>query len=275
METITERSAIPIVLMWRDAKLNRPATAKSTQKSIRDKCNAIIRLLETDNPVDEKTVTKILHSTKQYSYTHRLAAMLISCTKWAVEQELIPICPLHKVRLPRPTFLHRKYWLSRAELQALKDCPLDGRLAIMRDYFLLQCYTGLAYADVQSITPFDRYTIAGREWIRIIRKKTKTQAVVPITPEVLEILDRYAWRVDLPCNQTYNDDLKEIQRAAGIERSLHSHIACKTFVQYHLEKGMPVEATAQMRGITPKTLVEHYGTLNEVTLSIALAQRGY
>lgn len=274
METITERSAIPIVLMWRDAKLNRAATAESTKKSIRDKCNAILKLLETDNPVDEETVRKILYSSRQYSYTHRLAAMLISICKWASEHGMMSMCPLHKVKLPRPRFDHRKYFLSREELIQIRDTPLDGKLARLRDIFLLQCYSGLAYADVQSIRPLDRYAIAGREWLRIVRKKTKTQATIPITPEILEILDRYGWSIQLPCNQTYNEELKEIGRAAGIERPLHSHLACKTFVQGYLDKGMQVESTAKMRGITAKTLIEHYGSLSEYTLSVELAQRG-
>lgn len=274
MPNLTERNAINIVLMWRDSKLNRAAMAPATHRSITTRCAAIVKLLDTDNLVDEKTVEKILKSSTQYSYTHRLATTLISISKWAVENNLILRCPLHKIRLPRPNFAHRKYWLSREELDAIKNAPITGRLSILRDYFLLQCYTGLAYADVKRITIFDRYEAAGREWIKIVRAKTKSTAVVPISPEAKEILNRYNWTVSLPSNQKYNEDLKEIQRAVGIERQLHSHIACKTFVQLYLEKGLPVQATAQMRGITAKTLIEHYGTLNEHALSAGLKTLG-
>lgn len=270
---MTEKQATALIKSWCDSKSNRAGITDSTRKSIRLKCNALTSLLETDHELSENTIIRIL-ATGQYSYRHRLAKMLQWCTKWATENNLIPIDPLRKVKLPRPRYDHTKIWLDPQDIVVIRMLPLTGRLAQLRDFFLLQCYTGLAFSDVQSITPISKYEAADRQWIRIVRKKTHQTAVIPINELAREILDRYEWRINMPNNSEYNDRLKQIQQAAGINKRLHSHIACKTFVQNYLVKGMPPEATAQMRGITVRTLIEHYGTMNEQVLSANLKAIG-
>lgn len=275
METITERAAAGLVELWCEAQSNRASVTDSTINSIKSKCRALIRFLSTENEVTEKTCVRIIKSGKgQYGYRYRLCAILRTVFDWAVENLILPRNPLFKVKLPRPRYSHRKKFLTDQEVERIKLTPLAGRLAEIRDIFVIQCYSGLAYADVQRITKLDLYEAAGMHWIRIIRKKTHTTAAVPVTKDLLDLLDKYEWTLNVPNNQEYNERLKEVQRAAGIEKHLHSHLACKTFVQHYLHKGMHVEETAKMRGITAKTLIEHYGTVDELNLATRLAQIG-
>jgi integrase/recombinase XerD len=274
MTQLMELGVKPLIDAWCESKSSRAGITHSTRMSIRVKCNAVLSHL-TDQPLTEATIVRILESKGQYSYRHRLAKMLMWVTKWAAENNLIPIDPLRKVKLPRPTFHHRKIWLDTPEIEAIKSLPIAGRLSELRDFFLLQCFTGLAYADVQSITRMSCYSAAGREWIKIVRRKTKQVAVIPINAEARAILDAYNWKISVPNNQEYNFRLKQIQEMAGIEKKLHSHLACKTFVQLYLSSGMSPESTAQMRGITVRTLIEHYGTLNELTLAASLKSAGF
>lgn len=269
MEQLTERSAIKLLSVWCESKVNRAGITQSTRNSIKTKCAALTRILETDQYLNEGTIVRILNmdGEHQYAYLHRLSKMMQWCTRWATENKLIEIDPLRKVKLPRPSYEHRKYWLTHQQLRQIEACPLDGRLAEIRDFFLLQCYTGLAYADVKKINRNAIYEAEELTWVRILRQKTSSRPAVILTVDARRILDKYDWQIMLPNNTEYNERLKDIQLAAGIKLKLHSHVACKTFVQLGLEQGYSVPAMAKRRGITDRTLTEHYGTINDAVVA--------
>jgi site-specific recombinase XerD len=274
MENLTEKQAMCLLIIWQKAKTERAGIAKETKRSINTRVNALSRILTTDDQLAESTIIKVLDSAQHYSYGHRNAKTLIWAMQWCHENKLIETDPLIKVRLPQPNFSHTKIWLTETELQNIETLPLAGKLAETRDFFLLQCHTGLAYCDVQSISRLNRYDMAGREWISIIRQKTKQTATVPVIPKAHEILDRYRWKIVIPSNREYNYRLKKIQQLAGIEKNLHSHVACKTFIQHYLSKGVAPQIAAEMRGITVQTLIAHYGTINTPVIAEQLRIAG-
>ena len=70
--------------------------------------------------------------------------------------------------------------LNRIELQDFKV----ERLNMIRDIFVFCCYTGLAYAELESLTPDNITTgMDGELWLNIHRKKTNKDYQVPLLPK--------------------------------------------------------------------------------------------
>lgn len=262
-----------MLMLWAHARINRVGITKSTRKGIEKRCNSLVRLLDSDCPLDERTVMKVLEAPGQYSYRHRMAKKLLWCAKWCVENGLLKTNPLVKVRIPQPKFTHRKVFLTVTEVAILQSLPLSGTLEKIRDTFLLQCYTGLAYADVRRVTSKCLYRAQNMEFISMERQKTSSGFLTPLRKEARAILDKWNWIVKVPCNQVYNRMLKELGRLAGLLQPLFSHLGRKTFAQYYTERGLSLQITAEMMGITdPRILTQHYATITPATIANGLNQ---
>lgn len=62
----------------------------------------------------------------------------------------------------------------------------------VRDLFIFQCYTGLAFYDMSSLTQKDiKVDDDGKEWIVKERIKTGVMAYIPVLPVVKEILVKH------------------------------------------------------------------------------------
>jgi len=105
--------------------------------------------------------------------------------------------------------------LSIDEVQQFYEYDLSNRpgLERVRDLFIIACWTGLRYSDLDQITP-DRI-----EDGLLLVKQTKTQGKVwiPLHPIVNEILDKYNGILPPPVsNQKYNESIKIAAKLAGL-----------------------------------------------------------
>ena len=100
---------------------------------------------------------------------------------------------------------------------------------------LLSSFTGLAFIDVQQLSPEHIVEDAnGNLWIRKTRQKTKNMCNIPLLDIPLEILRKYADHpicqkrnvlLPVPCNQKMNSYLKEIADLCLIKKNLTTHAA--------------------------------------------------
>ena len=83
--------------------------------------------------------------------------------------------------------------LTASELRTLEQVTITTpRLETVRDIFVFQCYTGLAYIDAYQLRKIDIKTgIDGAQWIMSKRQKTGNITNVPLLPKALEIIDKY------------------------------------------------------------------------------------
>lgn len=107
-------------------------------------------------------------------------------------------------------------YLSEAELQRIYDCDFseDKKLKAVRDMFIIGCYTGLRFSDLQQLhrDHFSDHTL------RISTIKTGENVVIPLHWMVREICHKYGF--ELPrviSNQKMNEYLKDIGIRAGID----------------------------------------------------------
>jgi len=141
-------------------------------------------------------------------------------------------------------------YLTEEEMTRIRTLPLPkgSTLDIARDLFTFQMFTGLAYSDAEAFD-FKRYKKVEGTW-RYVGKRIKTGVpyVSELLPPAVEVLQKYGGTVPQINNADYNHRLKEIQRQAGIETRLHSHLARHTFATWMLANGAKIENVARMLG---------------------------
>jgi len=170
-------------------------------------------------------------------------------------------------------------FLTKDELHRLetKNIEID-RLALVRDIFIFACYTGLAYSDISKLSPNHiQKRDDGNQWIIINRTKTKSQCIIPIYPNAIEILERYA---DYPepllkgrvlpvaSNQKLNSYLKELATICGINKNLTMHMARHTFATtVTLSNGVPIETVSKVLGHKSLKITQIYARVLENKIS--------
>lgn len=156
-------------------------------------------------------------------------------------------------------FVEREY-LTQTEIDAIINKEINiQRLDVIRDLFIFECYTGLAYKDLEALKKENiEIGIDGHKWIVIRRGKTGVTCRIPIFPVSESIIKKYAAHAEVlisgkllpvPSNQKMNAYLKELASICGIEKDLHTHLARHTYATtVTLSNGIPIETVSKLLG---------------------------
>lgn len=151
-------------------------------------------------------------------------------------------------------------YLTEEEVAAFTSLqPVPGTMmAVARDLFVFQLYTGLSYSDMQNFSIDDYKKVDGR-WINTgVRIKTGVPYISQLLSPAVEILEKYGMKIPKLGNADYNHCLKALGMAAGISTPLHSHIARHTFATWMLKNGVRIENVSRMLGHTNITQTQRY-----------------
>ena len=161
-----------------------------------------------------------------------------------------------------------KEFLTKEELEILRTKVFNvPRLELVRDIFLFQCWTGLAFIDVSELKPEHLVTDnEGNIWIRKARQKTKIMCNIPVLPVAASILEKYKNVAEctgklLPVlsNQRMNSYLKEIADVCGLQKNLCTHSARHSYAtSICLANGVSMENVAKMLGYADTSVTKHY-----------------
>ena len=154
-------------------------------------------------------------------------------------------------------------YLTEEEMAAFESLhPMhSSKMATARDLFVFQMYTGLSFSDAQAFQISD-YKLIDGVWRNVgERIKTGVAYTSQLLPPVVEILERYKWKVPKIDNSDYNLCLKALGMACGIKRPLHSHMARHTFATFMLRHGVPIEHVSKMLGHTNITQTQRYAKI--------------
>ncbi|PWS32176.1 site-specific integrase [Pedobacter paludis] len=221
-----------------------------------------------------KTVRSCAHNTTLKYIANFKKIVLI-----AIEKKIIKDNPFARYKPKRQKI--KKKALTWEELRVIEDYAFNvERLALVRDIFIFQCYTGLAYADVRGLTRDNiRRDNTGKLYIAGRRVKSKSDFIVPMLPTAIKIMNRYANHPDtlasnkvLPVisNQKMNAYLKEIGDLCGSALStalgiryvfpeLNTHMARRTFAStVALNNGVPIVVVKEMLGHSTVQQTEDY-----------------
>ena len=178
-----------------------------------------------------------------------------SVMRFAVEEGYIKVSPF-KIVLKKEK--KEVVPLTIEEVNIIRKKKIDiARLAKIRDLFVFECYTGLAFSDLASLSQKDFHIDeSGNKWIIKKRHKTNVVATIPLLPIAFEILERYNYKLPCLTNVKYNAYLKEIGDICGIKKSLHSHLARHTWATILLNAGMDMVSVSKCLGHANSKITE-------------------
>ncbi len=157
----------------------------------------------------------------------------------------------------------RKLYLTGADLSYLSIYEYDcERLKVVADLAIIQAYTGFSYAD---LFRFKRDWIhnhqSGQRFIKYVRKKEfNSNAIVPLSPIVVTLMEKYNYQLPTISNQKYNQYLKELADILELDFILTSHVLRKTCGFLLLNTGYSLEFVSKVLGHTSIVTTEKYYT---------------
>lgn len=159
-------------------------------------------------------------------------------------------------------------WLSLEELSRIENIEnIPSSLKIIRDLFLIQCYTGMAYTDLMDFSPEKLTEVDGVTVLSGKRKKSGESYVTVIYPTLKNLLDKYNYNIPKRTNQSYNRALKILSMACNIDKPLATHWARRTCGMLMLNKGYSIEVVAKVLGHSDiKTTQQCYAKILDRTV---------
>ena len=189
-------------------------------------------------------------------------------------------------------------FLTTEEVDRLWNLELKtSSMQVTRDMFLFQCYTGLRYSDLKTLTRKDFYIKDGDLYMRKVTQKQKTVIDFKLPQRAKTIYERYSRYLlennaafPVISNPKYNQHLKRLGHLANIRgqwkdiqyrvdkqevvymdrADLESHCGRRTFVCMAYNAGMSLEQIAEITGhkcvedLKPYTKATHRLTNNVI-----------
>lgn len=156
-------------------------------------------------------------------------------------------------------------YLIESEVNQIIEYQATGKMQLVKDLFLFQCYTGLAFTDMQSFKETNIRVINGQKEIHGQRNKTGVPYVVLFLPKAEEIAQKYDYHFPSISLTGYNDYIKLMVDSIGIKKKVTSHSARHTFATYLINKGISIEAIPKILGHTNITQSLAYARMLGVT----------
>jgi integrase len=178
-----------------------------------------------------------------------------------------------------PYKVKEKVFLSLEELKLLEAKHFKiNRLEVVKDLFLFQCYTGLAFADMEKLKGRDiSIGIDGNRWIITHRRKTDVRSAIPLLPVALGVIEKHNSQYNskpdeklLPVytNQKFNSYLQEIAELTGIDKNLTSHAGRRTFATtVALSNGVSIETISKILGHSSTKITHQYAVVTDLKVS--------
>ena len=148
----------------------------------------------------------------------------------AIKRNLITEDPFKFVTIGNMTA--KEVWLNMKEIKKIEKVELKGKEAIVRDLFLLGCYSGLRWGDLSTLEQAE----IKNGVLKKMMCKTNHEVVIPIKTlfwgKGMEIIEKYSSNIKrlshATCNATANRMIKEIAKKAGVNKDVSFHWARKS-----------------------------------------------
>ena len=224
-----------------------------------------------------KTVKNISHNTAVKYITNFKKIVLLAIDKEIITADPFTRFKAKKIKVPKKP-------LSAYELAQLENHTFSTpRLSTVRDIFVFQCYTGLAYIDAFNLKKSDiKFGIDGEMWIITERQKTGSNINIPLLPKAKAIMERYKDHklclernsvLPVTSNQKMNAYLKEIADLCGIESTLNTHKARRTFGStVTLNNDVPIHVVKELLGHQSVKQTEEYAITEQQSVGREMKQ---
>jgi len=164
-------------------------------------------------------------------------------------------------------------YLTPEEFRILKHKDMPTRkLERVRDTFVFQTYTCFSYTDLRA---FDAKLVQEVNGIKVYigsRNKTSKPFTIPILSPAWDILNKYEGKLPIISNVKYNEYLKLVAQASGIDKPVSSHWARHTGATLLLNEGVSMNIVSKICGHSSIKITEQiYAKLLDETVVNAVS----
>lgn len=157
-------------------------------------------------------------STKTSTVGNKITA-LISIIKRAEPYGLIDTSAAKLNQYKKPKSREgddNEIYLTKEEIDRMYALKLEGLEEKARDVFVLQCWTGQRFSDIQLLNDGIVKDSNNGKILEIVQKKRTHKISIPLLPVTLEILEKYNFQVPKIRENTMLKYIKEAGQKAGI-----------------------------------------------------------
>ena len=268
IETIKSTTAHTTVQKYKQAKEN----FKDFQKDKKRIYNTEMIDLKFRNEYVEYLI-----ETKKYAPTTVYRKMkFLRTVLYFIENLGIKVNPfLHNSRFLTKDIEVDNIALSENEIDEIERLDLSDnkRLEQVRDLFLVACYTGQRFSDLNKI---NQSNIIDDEYIAIRQQKTNEQLTLPLLKVVKTILVKYSYKLPKISNVKFNEYIKEVAKLCetlnkqynGDNKKVRwqmisSHTARRTFVTLNYGKGVDLDTLKLGTGHKQTKTLQTYIKMND------------
>jgi site-specific recombinase XerD len=186
----------------------------------------------------------------------------------AISHDLIDNDPSIGIKVRRGEYQNVR-WLSVDEVHKIEQAEMpNGSLTRVRDLFIFMCYSGLAFSDMMDFSPEKIEKEGDYTYLYGKRKKTGNEYIVLVLPQIQALLDKYNYNMPKYSNQQFNHRLKEVVKAAGIDKPVSSHWGRHTAAMMFLNNGIRIETVAKILGHSSTKITEQvYASILKKTVA--------
>lgn len=272
-----------VIAKMESGKLLTPRTKKRYSPGTLKGLRHTIRILQEFSPgltqlsITLKTYEAFIHFAQEKNYSTNYIGGQIK--NWKTLGKAVAGNPIYDHEdFKIISEINKDVYLDEPEIKLIYDLKLSEALSITRDWFILDCYTGLRVSDLTLLTK-KNYS---KGMITIANEKTDESVVIPVHRYVKEILAKYKGFPPKLSDQTLNDNIKVIAKKAGIKgtvlytitkggkrkdeylkkwQMISNHSARRSFITNLRKNGVPDSVVMKLTGIKSPATLKRYDQL--------------
>lgn len=192
----------------------------------------------------------------------------------AKKRDLISANPFERFRVQQ--MVSKKGYVTRSQLRELEAMRLKGYEEIVRDAFLVGCYTGLRFSDITAL----RQSHIKDGWLVIGMQKTKFTVEIPIASlfdgKMMTLVDKYGGDIGrltkkIGQNSVVNKTLRPLLDAVGADAKITFHGSRHTFATLLGQMGVDISVVSKLLGHRKITTTEIYREVDRNNIEMAVA----
>ena len=191
----------------------------------------------------------------------------------AKNRDIISTSPFERFKIQQ--MVSKKGYITKEQLHTLEGMKLKGYEEIVRDAFLVGCYTGLRFSDITAL----RQTHINGGWLVIAMQKTKFTVEIPIGKlfdgKMMAMVEKYGGNIGrltkkLGPNATVNKTLRGLLDVVGADAKITFHSSRHTFATLLGQQGVDITVVSKLLGHRKLQTTEIYrevdraGIMNEL-----------
>lgn len=182
---------------------------------------------------------------------------LKSCIRFAIDNDRLKVNPFNGIKINKGK--KDITYLTEEEIRLLLQAKMDNKsLQQVLDCFIVMCGTGLAYSDLKGLRKEDIMEQGDVHYIVKERQKTKGEYTSVIMPWAYERIEKYDGNLPVISNQKLNCYLHTIEVLLNLHKSLHSHLARKSYACLLLQRGVRMETVSKALGHSTTKITQQY-----------------